>query len=91
MGAASAPSAAVAWVAGFLLYQWITPAEVGWWKDAVNWLFADTLSLPFPLTDEVTWLGGAIPAFLAGFLVHAAMRSALAWARPGPRPSESAS
>lgn len=91
VGAASAPSAAVAWVAGFLLYQWITPAEVGWWKDAVSWLFADTLNLPFPLTDEVTWLGGAIPAFLAGFLVHAAMRSALAWARPGPRPAESAS
>ncbi len=85
VGAASASSAAAAWVVGFLLYQWITPANVGWWRDAMSWLFADTLRLPFPLTDEITWLGGAIPSFLAGFVVHLAIRSALGLARPTPR------
>ena len=41
----------------------------------MQWLFADVLSLPFPLTDEVTWLGAAIPSFLAGLVIYS-----LAWA-----------
>ncbi len=33
-------------------------------------VFADGLGLPIPLTDEITWLGAAIPSFLAGFSVQ---------------------
>ncbi|MHC4481266.1 MAG: hypothetical protein ACYS1C_09915 [Planctomycetota bacterium] len=79
---AAAPSALVAWVLGFLVYHWISPTEVGWWQDAMSWLFADALSLPFPLTDEVTWLGAAIPSFLAGFAVHLVLRPFLVVVRP---------
>jgi len=74
----AAPSALAAWALGFLLYHWISPPDAGWWQDAMSRLFADLLHLPFPLTDEVTWLGAAIPAFLAGFVLHAVGRAALA-------------
>lgn len=86
---AAAPSALAAWMLGFLLYHWISPTEVGWWHDAMSWLFADALHLPFPLTDEVTWLGAAIPSFLAGFAVHLVVRPFLIVVRPafgGTRP-----
>ncbi len=70
------PAAAfIAWIGGFLLYHWIAPSDVDRWQDAMQWLFADVLSLPFPLTDEVTWLGAAIPSFLAGAVIYG-----LAWA-----------
>jgi NCS1 family nucleobase:cation symporter-1 len=79
---AAAPSALAAWALGFLLYHWISPADVGWWQDAMSWLFADALQLTFPLTDEATWLGAAIPSFLAGFLLHTVGRVVVAWLRP---------
>lgn len=79
---AAAPSALAAWAVGFLLYQWISPADVGWWQDAMNWLFADALQLTFPLTEEITWLGAAIPSFLAGFLLHTVGRVIVARLRP---------
>ena len=85
----AAPSALTAWALGFLLYHWISPAEVGWWQDAMSWLFADALHLAFPLTDEVTWLGAAIPSFLAGFAIHLVVRPFLVVVRPalgGTRP-----
>jgi len=76
-----APSALAAWAAGFLLYHWISPADIGWWRDAMDWVFAHELGLPFPLTDEVAWLGAAIPSLLAGFGLHLVGRAALAWWR----------
>ncbi|HLA18206.1 MAG TPA: cytosine permease [Dehalococcoidia bacterium] len=79
--AADAPSALAAWAAGFLLYHWISPADLGWWRDAMDWVFAHELGLPFPLTDEVTWLGAAIPSLLGGFTLHLVGRAALAWWR----------
>lgn len=79
---AAAPSALAAWALGFLLYQWISPADVGWWQDAMSWLFADALQLTFPLTEEITWLGAAIPSFLAGFLLHTVGRVIVARLRP---------
>jgi NCS1 family nucleobase:cation symporter-1 len=78
----AAPSALAAWALGFLFYHWISPAEVGWWQDAMNWLFADALHLAFPLTEEVTWLGAAIPSFLVGFAAHLIGRPALIGLRP---------
>jgi NCS1 family nucleobase:cation symporter-1 len=80
-GAAGAPSALAAWAAGFLLYQWISPSDAGWWREAMDWLFAGSLGLPFPLSDEVTWLGAAVPSLVAGFALHLAGRTALAWWR----------
>lgn len=62
--------ALVSWVAGFVLYHWISPPDAAWWRDAMQWVFSDTLTLPFPLTDELTWLGAAIPAFLVAFALH---------------------
>jgi NCS1 family nucleobase:cation symporter-1 len=85
---AATPSALTAWALGFLLYHWISPSEVGWWQDAMSWLFADVLSLPFPLTDEVTWLGAAIPSFLAGFALHLVGRPVLMGLRPAWAGSE---
>jgi purine-cytosine permease-like protein len=57
----------VAWVGGFILYQWITPAPIEWWQDGLNSVF-EALGLPFPLSDETDWLGAAIPAFLFAFV-----------------------
>ncbi len=81
---ALAPSALAAWGLGFFIYHWISPAEVGWWQDALSWLLDDALHLTFPLTEEITWLGAAIPSFLAGFLLHALGRAALGRRRPQP-------
>lgn len=83
-----APAALTGWAAGFLLYHWIAPAEADWWRDALGWALADVLRLPFPLTEEVTWLGAAIPSFMAGALVYLAARLAPAgrriWTIPLP-------
>ncbi|MDO8616285.1 MAG: hypothetical protein Q7T33_11225 [Dehalococcoidia bacterium] len=64
----------LAWVCGFVLYQWITPADIGWWRDAGDAAFGDALGLPFPLGDEATWLGAAVPSFLLGFALQCAGR-----------------
>ena len=53
---------ALAWAGGFALYQWISPAEIGWWQD----LFGSPIEaagVPFPLSDSVTSLGAVVPAF----------------------------
>ena len=47
----------------------------------MDWLFADSMGLPFPLTEEVTWLGAAIPSLLAGFALHLVGLPALAFWR----------
>jgi NCS1 family nucleobase:cation symporter-1 len=58
----------IAWAAGFAVYQWITPAEIGWWADGVSEV-CGFAGLPFPLTESADWLGGALPAFLAAFAI----------------------
>lgn len=58
----------LAWLAGFLMYQWITPADIGWWRDVLN-SASDLAGFPFPLSDHVTWLGAALPAFLLAFWI----------------------
>jgi len=79
-----APVAVLAWAAGFLAYHWISPPDTQWWRDATEWLFSDSLGLPFPLTDEVTWLGAAIPAFLAAFAMQLALAAFVAFVKPAP-------
>jgi NCS1 family nucleobase:cation symporter-1 len=72
----------LAWVSGFLVYHWISPPEAGWWLDATDWFFAEKLGLPFPLTDEVTWLGAAVPAFLIAFATHFGLAAFVAFVNP---------
>ena len=64
----SALVAAAAWCCGFVLYQWITPAEVGWWQDTISTPF-DGLGLPFAVSNDVTWLGAAVPSFALAFCI----------------------
>ncbi|MFN2589507.1 MAG: cytosine permease, partial [Actinomycetota bacterium] len=58
----------VAWIAGFLLYQWSVPTGPGGWHDAVETLFHDWLHLPFPLANSAA--GASIPSFVAAFVVY---------------------
>jgi purine-cytosine permease-like protein len=69
-GGRAAAVPALAWAAGFLVYQWISPAEIGWWRDLLDEA-TGAAGLPFPLTEEISWLGAAVPAFLVGFVAHA--------------------
>ena len=82
---AAAPLAA--WASGFLAYQWIAPPDATAWRDAMRWLFGDTLGLPFPLTDHAPWLGAGIAAFLAAFAVQLAVRWMLAALQSLQRPA----
>ena len=66
------PVALGAWVLGFLAYHWISPPDAEWWRDAADWFFSGQLGLPYPLTDEVDWLGAAIPSFLVAFGIQLA-------------------
>jgi len=65
----SAAPAIVAVVAGFVAYQWISPAEISWWQDVIEEPFA-LIGLPFSLGDEANWLGAAIPSFVIAFAVQ---------------------
>jgi hypothetical protein len=66
----------VAWFSGFVLYQWILPAEIGRWQTILSSPF-ETLGLPFPLSDEVTWLSAAISSFLLAFAIDLAVPAVL--------------
>ena len=59
-------SGIVAWVAGFVLYQWIQPTGPEWWTE----LLADV-----PGAGEVT-TGASLPAFGLAFALYAGVRSA---------------
>jgi nucleobase:cation symporter-1, NCS1 family len=60
-------AAVAAWLAGFLLYNWINPGQVAGWAGLLERLFAGLAHLPFPLSAELPWLGASIPAFLLSF------------------------
>lgn len=60
----------VAWLAGFLVYNWVNPGTVGWWVSAMRFLFADALGLSFPA--GLSWLGASIAAFVVAFGVQGA-------------------
>lgn len=75
----------VAWLLGFAFYHWIAPSEAQWWLDATRWLFADSLGLPYPLTEEVRWLGAAVSSFLLAFALQSLGGLATLAARPFAR------
>jgi nucleobase:cation symporter-1, NCS1 family len=54
----------LAWVAGFCLYQWLSPVGPGWWTSLVA--HTDPHTLP--------WGGASLPSFLTAFGLTAAAR-----------------
>ena len=56
------PGLVAAWVAGFALYQWLSPAGPAWWLELVQKL------------DPPEWgLGATVPSFVASFVIAAAV------------------
>ncbi len=52
----------VAWLAGFVTYQWLSPTGPGWWVDQVDRL------------DPPTWgIGATLPAFVVSFVLGLAL------------------
>lgn len=79
----------VAWAGGFITYQWITPADIGWWRDAFSTPFG-ALGLPFALSDDVTWLGAAIPSLIVAGGISIVVPPLLRLFSASPRAAEPA-
>jgi NCS1 family nucleobase:cation symporter-1 len=82
------PLALGVWLVGFLLYNWISPGTLDWWVSAMEGLFSGLLHLPFPLTEQFSWLGASIPAFLVAFGLYALLGRRYALGEPPPAPVE---
>ena len=64
----------VAWVAGFVAYQWLSPTGPDWWVEQVQRL------------DPPAWgIGATLPSFLVSFVL--ALAVAVATGRVGARPA----
>jgi putative hydroxymethylpyrimidine transporter CytX len=59
------PWGVVAWLLGFLAYNWLNPGTVGWWVSLMD-------KIPFPA--PVTWMSASIVAFVVAFAIQAAQR-----------------
>lgn len=66
--------AVVAWIAGFIVYQWSVPTGPAGWQSAMRAVFHDGLHLPFPLAGSAA--GASVPSFGAALVVYLV----LAWA-----------
>jgi putative hydroxymethylpyrimidine transporter CytX len=55
--------ALVPWVAGFVVYHWISPSPVDWWLDLIGGLPGS------PLSETYGWLSASIPSFVVAFVV----------------------
>lgn len=62
----------VPWVAGFVLFHWSVPTGPQGWVDAVRTVFAEWLSLPFPLFGSR--LGASVPSFVVAFALALALQ-----------------
>jgi nucleobase:cation symporter-1, NCS1 family len=60
------------WIAGFVLFHWSVPTGPQGWVDAVRTVFADWLSLPFPLFESR--FGASVPSFVVAFALALALR-----------------
>ena len=70
------PGLVVAWIAGFVLYQWLYPTGPGWWVDVV-----DKLNPP-------GWgIGATVPSFLVSFCVASVVAVLARRAAAGPAPA----
>lgn len=59
----------VPWIVGFIVYHWIAPTPLGWWREFT------TSILGTPLAESLPWMGASIPSFLCAFLLHAGLGS----------------
>jgi nucleobase:cation symporter-1, NCS1 family len=73
--------ALIAWIVGFLVYQWCVPVGPAGWQRAMNTLLHSWLRLPFPLANSAA--GASIPSFAAALLLYLLM-----WARGTFRPGK---
>jgi purine-cytosine permease-like protein len=69
-----APHAAAwcAWAAGALAYGWINPGDFAGWRDAMEFIYATVLRLPFPLGGDLT----SIPATIVAPVIAAGVYTA---------------
>ena len=66
------PGLIAAWIAGFVLYQWLFPTGPGWWVD-----FMENLSPP-------EWgIGATVPSFLVAFVVATVVATLSRRSEPG--------
>jgi nucleobase:cation symporter-1, NCS1 family len=68
------PPAVVAWLAGFVVYQWCVPTGPVWWQSAMHTLFHGWLGLPFPLAGSAA--GASVPSFVTALAVYWVLRAA---------------
>jgi putative hydroxymethylpyrimidine transporter CytX len=66
------PAAFVAWVVGFLVYQWSVPTGPAGWQLAMQTLFHDWLRLPFPLAGSAA--GASLPSFATALVLYVVLR-----------------
>jgi purine-cytosine permease-like protein len=66
------PAAFVAWVVGFLVYQWSVPTGPAGWQSAMQTLFHDWLRLPFPLAGSAA--GASLPSFATALVLYVVLR-----------------
>jgi putative hydroxymethylpyrimidine transporter CytX len=59
--------ALIPWIAGFVVYHWISPSQLDWWLDIIDVLPGA------PLSNEAGWLNASIPSFLIAFVVTLAV------------------
>ena len=64
-----------AWLAGFLVFQWIVPIGPDWWLGWIDAVFG------LPVEPRLPWIGGSVPAFVVAFLM--ALRPRRAETTPG--------
>jgi NCS1 family nucleobase:cation symporter-1 len=63
--------ALVAWVVGFLVYQWSVPTGPLGIQHAMKTLLHGWLHLPYPLANSA--LGASVPSFAAALAIHVAL------------------
>jgi purine-cytosine permease-like protein len=74
---------AVAWAAGFVTYQWLSPTGIDWLSSAEQSI-ADALGIDFPLGGG-SW-GASVPAFAVAFSLRL-----IPWPQRQPRTAPAAS
>jgi putative hydroxymethylpyrimidine transporter CytX len=58
-------AAIVAWMAGFLAYNWLNPGTVSWWASAMKRLLTDWMHLPTP----PSWAGASLASLVVAIVL----------------------
>jgi NCS1 family nucleobase:cation symporter-1 len=61
--------AVAAWLAGFVVYQWIVPTQIPGWTALLH-AVAGALGVPFPLSARHPWLGASVPAVVVSAILY---------------------